>query len=181
MVTSKIIFGIIGAVLIIGSGFMYLSRSGEMTDAQKDAQADLIHPDADMMEGDKDEHMTASNTPMKDDAVTKGEEMTIHAGSYIAYAPELIASSALKGKVVLFFHASWCPTCRNLDKDIKAHLQDIPGDLTILDVDYDKSAELKKKYGVTYQHTFVEVDANGTLIKKWSGSPTLATLVAEVK
>ena len=105
----------------------------------------------------------------------------MHPGNYIAYAPEQIASAAANGKVVLFFHASWCPTCRNLDTDIKAHLKDIPSNLTILDVDYDNSAELKKKYGVTYQHTFVEVDANGTLIKKWSGSPTLAALVAEVK
>lgn len=116
----------------------------------------------------------------QDGSVVKASEM-MHSGNYIAYAPEQIASAAVNGKVVLFFHASWCPTCRNLDTDIKAHLKDIPSDLTILDVDYDNSAELKKKYGVTYQHTFVEVDANGTLIKKWSGSPTLAALVAEVK
>ena len=131
---------------------------------------------ANEMMGNKGESMMAATSSMM-----HAEAMMMHPGSYVAYAPEQIASAAAKGKVVLFFHASWCPTCRNLDLDIKAHLKDIPSDLTILDVDYDKSAELKKKYGITYQHTFAEVDANGTLIKKWSGSPTLAALVAEVK
>ena len=50
-----------------------------------------------------------------------------------------------------------------------------------LDVDYDKSAELKKKYEVTYQHTLVEVSADGSLVKKWSGSPSLSALVSEIK
>ena len=46
-------------------------------------------------------------------------------GSYEAYAPEKLAL-ANSGDVVLFFRASWCPTCRALDADIKAHLNDIP-------------------------------------------------------
>ncbi|MEK7564045.1 MAG: hypothetical protein AAB510_00550 [Patescibacteria group bacterium] len=57
----------------------------------------------------------------------------------------------------------------------------IPSDLSILDVDYDNSSDLKKKYGVTYQHTFVQVDKDGNMIKKWNGSPTLAKLVSEVR
>jgi hypothetical protein len=48
-------------------------------------------------------------------------------------------------------------------------------------VNYDNSTALKQKYAVTYQHTFVQVDKDGNLIKKWSGSPTLTALVAEVK
>jgi thiol-disulfide isomerase/thioredoxin len=83
--------------------------------------------------------------------------------------------------VVLFFRAGWCPTCRAVDSDIKANLSKIPSSLAILDVNYDNSSALKQKYGVTYQHTFVQVDKDGNLIKKWSGSPTLAALVAEVK
>ena len=75
----------------------------------------------------------------------------------------------------------WCPTCISVDKDIKANLSKIPSGLSILDVNYDNSTALKQKYGVTYQHTFVQVDKDGNLIKKWSGSPTLTALVAEVK
>jgi len=102
------------------------------------------------------------------------------AGSYEVYAPEKLAKANL-GNVVLFFRAVWCPTCKAVDEDIRAHLSAIPAGLTILDVDYDKSTALKQKYGVTYQHTFVQVKADGTLIKKWSGSPTLSALSAEVQ
>ncbi|MES2953109.1 MAG: thioredoxin family protein [Patescibacteria group bacterium] len=102
------------------------------------------------------------------------------AGSYEAYAPTKLAL-AEKGDVVLFFFASWCPSCRGLAADIEKNLAAIPRDLTILKVEYDKEFELRKKYGVTYQHTLVQVNAKGDLIKKWSGSPTLARLVAEVQ
>jgi thiol-disulfide isomerase/thioredoxin len=113
--------------------------------------------------------------------IMKKDSMTMSAGSYEAYAPEKIATASLHGKVVLFFRASWCPTCRGLDADIRNHVNEIPKDITILDVNYDDSAALKQMYGVTYQHTFVEVDGKGALIKKWSGSPTLSVLLSEVK
>ncbi len=116
----------------------------------------------------------------KTETMMKTEVVMAKAGSYIPYDASKLAM-ANTGHVVLFFHASWCPTCRNLDTDIKANLSAIPANLTILDVDYDAAVELKKKYGVTYQHTFVQVDANGTQLKKWSGSPTLDALVGEVK
>ena len=129
------------------------------------------------MEGEKKENsesMHATGTMMK-------KETSMQAGSYEDYAAEKIAAKSTSGHVVLYFHANWCPTCRALDADIAAHLKDIPVNLTILKVDYDNSVDLKRKYGVTYQHTMVEVDANGTLVKKWSGSPKLADLVAQVK
>lgn len=118
----------------------------------------------------------------KDDSsmVQDGHAM-MKAGSYETYTSEKVALASQTHDVVLFFRASWCPTCRSVDSDIKAKLSDIPSSLTILDVDYDKSTALKQKYGVTYQHTFVQVDADGKLIKKWSGSPTLSALVAEVQ
>lgn len=100
-------------------------------------------------------------------------------GAYQDYAPAKLAS-AKTGKVVLFFKASWCPTCKAVDADITQNLDQIPGNIRILKVDYDNSTELKAKYGVTYQHTFVQVDADGKLLKKWSGSPTLNNLLGEV-
>ncbi|MEK7148750.1 MAG: thioredoxin family protein [Patescibacteria group bacterium] len=123
----------------------------------------------------------------KGDAMVKGDAMMtagdamMKVGSYEAYAPEKIAKASATGNVVLNFSATWCPTCRALEADIKANLKNIPGNLTILRVDYDNSADLKKKYGVTYQHTMVQVDKNGTMIKKWMGSQTLSAFVAEVK
>lgn len=101
-------------------------------------------------------------------------------GSYEAYAPEKLALAS-EGDVVLFFKADWCPSCRALDSDITANRDAIPEGVTILDVDYDDEIELKKKYGITTQHTFVQVDAEGNAIKKWTGSPTLARLVTEIE
>ena len=101
-------------------------------------------------------------------------------GVYEKYNPEKIVKASTED-VVLFFKADWCPSCRAVDADIKANLTRIPSGINILEVNYDSSTELKNKYGVTYQHTFVQVDASGTLIKKWSGSRTLSELVKEVQ
>lgn len=149
-------------------------KADQAKDAMMAKSGDTTQQNADQM---SDKAMTAHTGS---EVMTQNGAM-MHAGSYEAYSPEKIAMKAASGKVVLFFHASWCPTCRALDADIKAHLGAIPENLTILDVDYDTSTNLKARYGVTYQHTFVEVDAQGSLVKKWSGSPTLGALVAEVK
>ncbi len=102
------------------------------------------------------------------------------AGSYEAYAQEKLAR-ATDGDVVLFFHAPWCPTCRSADSAITATAASIPSGFTILKTDYDSNTRLRQVYGVTSQHTFVQVDASGNLIKKWSGSASVVDIVAQVK
>jgi thiol-disulfide isomerase/thioredoxin len=125
---------------------------------------------------------TATNT--NPTVATKIENTTTlvapRTGSYEAYDSSKLAY-ANDGHVILFFRASWCPTCRTLDKDIKANISNIPNGVTILDVNYDNSKDLKAKYGVTYQHTLVEVDSQGNMIKKWQGSRSLNSLLAEIK
>jgi len=133
----------------------------------------MIKKDTVMKKGD--------SAMMKDDAMMKKDIMIAEAGSYESFDTSKIAMASATHDIVLFFKASWCPSCRAVDADIKANSKNIPSNLTILEVDYDKSAFLKQKYGVTYQHTFVKVDAQGNLIKKWSGSPTLSALVSQVK
>ncbi len=100
-------------------------------------------------------------------------------GFYEAYDASKI-SRAEDGTVILFFHASWCPSCRALNADIEKNLDSIPEKISILKTDYDTETELKKKYGVTYQHTLVQVDQNGEMIKKWSGSPNLNSLLSQI-
>ncbi len=101
-------------------------------------------------------------------------------GQYVSYDTSKI-DFAKEGKVVLFFRASWCPSCRALDADIKAKLSQIPQNILILDVNYDTYKDLKKQYGVTYQHTLVQVDAFGNMIAKWNGSPELGDLLKQIK
>jgi thiol-disulfide isomerase/thioredoxin len=151
------------AVLIIGGGILYFNASNPTVSVQKEEAKALT-----------------ATVPEKSVSVAPEKETVAKSGTYEPYAPEKIAK-AETGKVVLFFHASWCSTCRVLTEDIKANLNAIPENVTILDVDYDTSAELKKKYKVTTQHTLVQVDAKGDQIKQWKGSPTLATLVGEIQ
>ena len=107
-------------------------------------------------------------------------QLVAQAGTYEAYDPSKLAL-AENGKVVLFFNASWCPYCRALDKSLKENPNSIPQNLTILNVNYDNSTELKKKYGVTSQHTLVQVDSSGNLITKWSGGSDIGDIVSKLK
>jgi len=91
--------------------------------------------------------------------------LNIFAGEYIQYSPGAFASAS--GKKVLFFSASWCPVCVKSDKEFSS--AKIPGKLVIFKVDYDTETELKKKYKIVSQHTFVYVDDKGNELKKWSG------------
>lgn len=86
----------------------------------------------------------------------------------------------------MFFFASWCPTCKPTDLDLKANSSEIPSDVTVIRVNYNDpetdqiEKDLAKKYGVTYQHTFVQIDGQGNEITKWNGGKT-AELLAKLK
>jgi thiol-disulfide isomerase/thioredoxin len=84
--------------------------------------------------------------------------------------------SARDQRRVLFFYASWCPTCRPLHREISENTNQIPDDVVIFRTDYDTSTELKQKYGVTYQHTFVQVDREGEKLKIWNGGDMASLL-----
>lgn len=107
------------------------------------------------------------------------ESMTEKSEGYIAYNAKDFAADT-SNKRVLFFAASWCPTCRGADADIKAHLKMIPSGVVIYKTDYDTETALKQKYGITHQHTFVYVNAKAEAIKKWTGGG-LNEILAVVK
>lgn len=105
-----------------------------------------------------------------------GEEATQPAGKYIVYSEDLLTDETL-GTKILFFHAPWCPQCRELDASIQAG--DIPNGVTIIKVDYDSNQKLRARYGVTIQTSLVKIDAAGNLVKKYVAydEPSLASLV----
>ncbi len=154
-------------LLAIGAGSYLVMRSDEDT-----MKSDTM-TETDMMKGDE-----SGEPSMMDDETggTMGEMMG--AGSYAEYAPEKLAL-AKDGDVVLYFHADWCPICRPLDAAFKTRA--LPHGVHILKVDYDNSADLKKKYGVTYQHTFVQVDSNGTMIAKWGDASIFEQVIAKIQ
>jgi thiol-disulfide isomerase/thioredoxin len=72
------------------------------------------------------------------------------------------------GPTVLFFNADWCSVCRAEMSEIDARLSEL-GNFTVVVVDYDRNAKLRRKYGVTYQHTYVQIDGGGEELALWSG------------
>jgi len=81
---------------------------------------------------------------------------------YANYDASLVGNTE---NTVLFFHASWCPSCRAADTWISAG--EIPLGLTVLKADFDSELDLRKQYGVVAQHTFILLDANWNEVKKW--------------
>ena len=157
-------FWVVVVIVVIIVGYKWLAQGAptdqEMMESETMMQEQVMEEENSMME--------------------EADSMLEEVGMYVPYSPEKLAL-AQEGKVVLYFRAPWCPTCRALDADIRANLDDIPTGVVILDTDYDNSKELKEKYGITYQHTFVQVDTQGHMITKWAGSPTLSALLSEIK
>lgn len=163
---KKIIIGVIVLVVVLGGLYKVTRNSSDNKMMEKKMQ---------------DEKVMKQDAIKKDEAVmVKDDSMMIKGGQYMAYDSSKLVF-AKEGKVVLFFNASWCPTCKAVDADIKASLSDIPADTLILSVDYDTSKDLKVKYGVTTQHTFVQVDAKGDALNKWVGGDTLEKVLSNVQ
>ncbi len=176
-----IIVGVIAVVLIAGGIYASVNKTDDAAMMQKDVASEDMMAYTNNATENNDAMMKNESTAKEGDgAMMDKEDTMMKTGTYEAYSSAKLANAA-EGDVVLFFRASWCPTCRTLDADIKANLKNIPAGVTVLDVDYDNSTALKAKYGVTYQHTLVQVDKDGNLIKKWSGSPTLASLLGQVE
>lgn len=160
----------VGVIAILGIGGYALKKRSD----------DIKTHDASMMTSGETAMMKKEEATKNGDAMGHDDAMT--KGSYISYSDYNTNIDKYKDyKVVLYFHAPWCPTCQALDKNINANLSTIPAKTVIVKTDYDSSNELKKKYGVTYQHTLVQVDASSNKIKKWSGSPDLKDLLAEIQ
>lgn len=102
---------------------------------------------------------------------------------YLTYSEEnLKKATENNGKAIVFFHAGWCPSCQAAEKELKEKWSEVPQDVTILKTDYDTSTELKAKYGITMQDTWVQVNSQGNEITKWnSGGEGLKTLLANLK
>jgi len=178
---------IIATLVVLGIGGSVLAYTGNQTDKkeaarmamEKESSQDLaMSKDAEAERMAMQKETTGDPAMQKEgDAMQKDEDvMAMSKGSYTDYSTAKLAN-AENGKVVLFFHAPWCPTCKEANTNFET--SQAPDGLTLLKVDYDSSRDLKKKYGVTYQHTFVQVDKDGNLIKKWNGSANYDAIKAQ--
>lgn len=116
-----------------------------------------------------------SPSPSPTPSVSTTETSLAGAGAkYLPFEVGLL-EEYLGTRRLLFFYASWCSTCRPVDAELTARIEELPADLTIIRVNYNDSdtteaeKELAAKYVVTYQHTFVQIDQNGEVVAKWNG------------
>lgn len=157
-------------VVVIIVGVVMLTSNKETSNPLGSSSAEQEVTQQDTME----QQSSTENSTIEEESVGQSS------GSYETYSFSKLAR-AEEGDVILFFHADWCPSCRALENDIEANLSSIPSEVTILKTNYDTETALRQKYGITYQHTLVQVDSDGNMIAKWSGSPTLAALLQAVK
>ncbi|HET6968304.1 MAG TPA: thioredoxin family protein, partial [Ornithinibacter sp.] len=121
---------------------------------------------------------SASASPASPSSTGGSAPAAVPAGAYLSRAELAEQGVARAGtKVVYFFHASWCPTCRATEEAIAR--DGIPAGLTVVKVDDDDETDLRQQYGVTTQHTVVQVDPSGAQLAKWTGSEDGAAILAK--
>lgn len=175
-------FGLPVLALIIGlSVFMFTKGDGvDDTKAKTVQTADNTAADDSAADNTPaDESTTDTSTPSEDSTPTAIDTTPEPAespavattGVFVDYSSTALADTADK-KQVLFFHAVWCPTCIQVERNIKAGV--LPQDVAVIKVDLDQERDLVKKYGVTLQTHFVQIDSDGNQIKDWNwlGKPS---------
>lgn len=112
-----------------------------------------------------------------DDNKNKYEEAFGNNIWYKEYSTELIKNNSSKN-IVLFFHANWCSTCQAFEKKVLS--EKIPEDILILKIDFDTENELRKKYNILTQTSFVLIDSNWNLLKRWIWSKWIEDIIKQV-
>ncbi len=184
MKNKPVLIGSIVLLLIIGIVSIAISKNNkkQVADKQSENALAMKKDENEAMQkqtetlsmSDKENSSTEAMTDTKNGSVSQDSTMMMSTSStYLDYSEEVLAE-ALKAqqsgrKVVLFFHAKWCEYCVAADKDFKEKIgtDAFPKNITLIKTDYDTQKELKRKYGVTTQHTFVQIDSNGNQITKW--------------
>lgn len=101
------------------------------------------------------------------------------AAAEIPYSAAAYQQTLAAGKpLVVYFHATWCPTCK-VQQPIVDKLSADPklAAVTVLEADYDKETALKKSLEITEQSTFV-VFKDGHEVARSTGQTDPAALRA---
>lgn len=90
------------------------------------------------------------------------------------------AALKAKSKILLHFHADWCPTCIKQEKVLQSLVADpILKDVALFKVDYDHSDTLKKTFKINTQSTMVALNGgveSGRMVGKTSETDVRAFL-----
>jgi len=174
---SGLVIGIVVIVALIGIGTVVFKGDDVVMEQNQDVF--VGGGQNEVMQEKEGEAMADSTESINSPQAGSGQ---LAVGSYEDYSPEKLAkATATNGDTVIFFHASWCPTCNTHEKNILSNIEDLPDGLTILKADYDKETSLKQKYGVRFQHSFVQVDSSGAVIAQWANGRTIADITSKLQ
>jgi len=169
---------LIAAVIIIiiaaSVTYFYSQNNSSSMSATSDSMMETKTNEDKMMNDNKPATTEAMMAEDNSDTMMMKDE-----SKYIEYSKEAFDLASDK-KRIYFFHATWCPTCKAANTEFTNNLSQIPNDVMLFKTDYDKETDLKKKFKITYQHTFVLVDTNGNELKKWNGGG-LKELISNTK
>ena len=163
-----IIIGIV--VLVAGIGYFVTQDKGAKQDSVANTNTETREQDTALP--------TANETETVSPEATDAEVAPV--GAYLPYSADAVATSNAD-RILLFFHATWCPSCKALDADIVKNSVTIPDGVAIFKVDYDTSIELKRKYGVTTQHSIIEINKTGKAQSTISHPLTLNAVIATLQ
>ncbi len=168
---------------------------GVFTLSQKSSQSDSMIKNDEVMMTKDETSMKPNDTMIKDEDAMQNDKMMVDeqnsptmkmsSSRYVEYSKGALESKTTDRRV-LFFYASWCPTCKPSDVSFRENASKIPEDVTLIRVNYNdpetdqEEKDLAKKYGITYQHTFVQIDASGKEVTKWNGGQ-IDKLLSSVK
>jgi len=150
MITKRVIAPLIIVIILSGIGGVFTAQTMTQKRTQQTTAAGDMQVPAEVNSG------TQSQTPAETQNLP---------GRYTAYNAELASENY--PVTVLFFYAAWCPECRAFKQAITA--SPVPEGVQVLEVNYDDETDLKKKYGVTLQTTFVKTNSAGENLGKWVG------------
>lgn len=113
--------------------------------------------------------MEKSDGRMQSSMMAKEDGMMARASYHQEFTDAVLTNGHSK---VLFFYAAWCPYCRAHDTKLQSWYgeQDLP--VSTYKVDYDASLQLRARYGVLTQHTFVLIDGKGNKIASVEDYPS---------
>jgi thioredoxin 1 len=185
MKNPMIAFVVVAVVAVLGIGAYTRSQSSSQSDSMMKKDEAMMPSENTAMEKIDDAMMKKDDSAMEDKKMMNDDKMMQKSDPYVEYSKANLDEAA-SNRRVLFFYASWCPTCKPTDADLRANSSKIPADVTVVRVNYNdpetdqEEKDLAKKYGITYQHTFVQIDNTGKEVTKWNGGKT-DELLAKIK
>lgn len=136
--------------------------------------------DEEEMDEDQAEEMEEEEEINEEEMNEESADTNSSSAKLVNYSENTFEEEIMEGRNVVYFAATWCPTCKALNDELAEDISSLPSDLTIIKADYDEEVALKQEYGITIQHTLVQVDENGKEITRWSGGG-IETIQAELQ